>query len=147
MCLQQPLDYCKRSQTHSRLLLCQFHAKKAWVDNLLPKVSAIERHHLCHGMCQLMQCITESTFSAQCEDLKVEYANKPGVWKYIEGRWCGLTCVWRKLWPKFGRMFNYGHVDTSQYYGETLAVYQIYCLERENKPINYRSCACFHRGL
>ena len=103
----------QRSQTHCRLLLCQFHAKKAWLDNLLPKVSATERNHLYNQMCQLMQCITESTFSAQCEELKVEYANKPGVWQYIEGGWCGLTCVWRKLWPKFGRMFNYGHVDTT----------------------------------
>ena len=32
----------QRSQTHCRLLLCQFHAKKSWVDNLLPKVNATE---------------------------------------------------------------------------------------------------------
>ena len=103
----------QRSQTHCRLLLCQFHAKKSWVDNLLPKVSANERSHLYQRMCQLMQCITESSFNAMCEELKVEYVDKPGVWQYIEGGWCGLTCVWRKLWPKFGRMFNYGHVDTT----------------------------------
>ena len=59
-----------------------------------------------------MQCITESSFNAMCEELRVEYAAKPGVWQYIGG-WCGLTCVWRKLWPMFGRMFSYGHVDTT----------------------------------
>ena len=29
------------------------------------------------------------------------------------GGQCGLICVWRNLWPKFGRIFNYGHVDTT----------------------------------
>ena len=82
------------------------------MDNLLPKVSATERIHLYQRMCQLMQCITESAFNAICEELKVEYADKPGVWQYIGG-WCGLTCVWRKLWLKFGRLFNYGYVDTT----------------------------------
>ena len=72
-----------------------------------------KRNHLFQRMCQLMQCITESTFSVTCEELGVEYADKPSVWQYIRGRWCGLTYVWRKLWPKFGRMFNYGHVDTT----------------------------------
>ena len=43
-----------------------------------------------------MQCITESTFNAMCEELKVEYAEKPGVWQYIGG-WCGLTCVEESL--------------------------------------------------
>ena len=75
----------QRSQTHWRLLMCQFHAKKSWVDNLLPKVSATERSHLYQRMCQLMQCITKSAFNAMCEELKVEYADKPSVWQYIEG--------------------------------------------------------------
>ena len=22
-----------------------------------------------------------------------------------------MTCLWRKLWPKFGRLLNYKHVD------------------------------------
>ena len=26
---------------------------------------------------------------------------------------CGQTCVWRSVWPKFGRLLNYGHVDTT----------------------------------
>ena len=86
----------QRLQTHCRLLLCQFHAKKSWVDNLLPKVSATERSHLYQRMCQLMQCITKSAFNAMCEELKVEYAEKPGVWQYIGG-WCGLTCVEESL--------------------------------------------------
>ena len=85
------------SQTHCRLLLCQFHTKKSWVDNLLPKVSATERNALYQRTCQLMQCIIESAINAMCEELKVEYADKPDVWQYIDEGWCDLTCVWRKL--------------------------------------------------
>ena len=96
----------QQSQTHCWLLLCQLHAKNLWMDNLLPKVSVVERNHLYQRMCQLMHCITESTFNAMCEELKVQ--------QYIEGGWCGLTCVWRKFWPMFGIMFNYGHVDTTK---------------------------------
>ena len=103
----------ERSQTRCRLLLCQFHAKKSWVDNLLPKVSAAERNPLYQRMCQLMHCINESSFNVMCEEVRQEYLDKPGVWQYIEGGWCGQTCVWRSLWPKFGRLFNYGHVDTT----------------------------------
>ena len=61
-----------------------------------------------------MHCITESSFNVMCEEVRQEYSDKPGVWQYIEGGWCGQTCVWRSLWPKFGRLFNYGHVDTAK---------------------------------
>ena len=58
-----------------------------------------------------------------------------------------MTCVWRKLWPKFGRLFNYGHVDiTNIVERHNLAVYHVYCFERKNKPIYYRYCACLNRG-
>ena len=88
------------SQTHCCLWLCQFHANKSWVDNLLPKVSNTNRNHLYEGMCQLMHCITESVFNAMCEELKVEYVDKPDVWQKYR-RMYSLTCVWRELWPKF----------------------------------------------
>ena len=87
--------------------------KKSWVNNLLPKVSVAERNHLYQWMCQLIHRITQSVFNVMCEELKLEYVDKPSVWQYIEGGSCDLTCAWRKLWPKFGRLFNYGHVDTT----------------------------------
>ena len=48
-------------------------------------------------MCQLMHCITEFASNAMCEELKVEYVDKPGVYQYIEGGWFGLTCVSRNM--------------------------------------------------
>ena len=38
-----------------------------------------------------MDCITESVFNVMCEELKVEYVDKPDVWQYVEGEWCGIT--------------------------------------------------------
>ena len=35
------------------------------------------------------------------------------VCEYIKGGWCGMHCEWRSLWPKFGYLFAYGHVDTT----------------------------------
>ena len=60
-----------------------------------------------------MHCIGESSFNAMCEKVRQEYSNKPRVWQYIEGGWCGQNCVWRSLWPKFSKLFNYEHVDTT----------------------------------
>ena len=60
-----------------------------------------------------MHCISESSFKAMCEEVRQEYSEKPGVWHYIEVGWCGQTCVWRILWPKLAKLFNYGHVDTT----------------------------------
>ena len=47
-----------------------FHAKKSWVDNLLPEVSVVERNHLYQWMCQLIHCITEYAFNVICEEVR-----------------------------------------------------------------------------
>ena len=46
----------------------------------------VERKHLYQWMCvELMHHITKSAFNATCDELKVEYVDKPDVWQYIEG--------------------------------------------------------------
>ena len=57
----------EKTQTKCNILLCWFQARKAQVDNLLPKVCDVERNHLYQRMCQLMHCIMESAFDAMCE--------------------------------------------------------------------------------
>ena len=44
----------ERQQKSCFILLCWFHVKKAWVDNLLPKVHGTEKDKLYKCMCQLM---------------------------------------------------------------------------------------------
>ena len=66
--------------------------KKSWVDNILANLSVAKRNHLYQQMCQLMYCIIETTFNAMCEDLIVEYEDKPSVWQYRRMVWHDL-CV------------------------------------------------------
>ena len=83
------------------------------MDNLLPKASVVERNHLLS-----MDVATHALHygnDLQCYVWGVKGAIRghTHVWQYLEGGWCGMTCVWRNLWPKFGRLFNYGHVVTT----------------------------------
>ena len=92
----------ERQQRSCQSCLCWFHVKKAWVDILLPKVIALVRNQLYEQMCQLMHCFIRREF---------KYIGRKGVCQYVGG-WCGMHCAWRNLWPKFGRLFSCGHVDT-----------------------------------
>ena len=61
-----------------------FHTKKSWVENLLPKVSVVERNRLYQRMCQLMHCATKYAFNVMCEEVMQEYSDNPDDWQYIE---------------------------------------------------------------
>ena len=55
----------------------------------------------------------EFTFNIMCGEVMQEYKDKAELYNYIEGGWCGRISVWRKLEPKCQRLFEYGHVDTT----------------------------------
>jgi hypothetical protein len=46
-------------QVRFHLLLCWFHAKKAWVEHLLSKLPEAERGDLYKAMCSILDSITE----------------------------------------------------------------------------------------
>ena len=123
-----PLWYMLCSSNHGFILLCWLHVKKASIDNLLPKVVVVERHKVYQCTCQLMHSCIEFNVSMLCE-LMAEYKEKRCLWRM--GR---KHCVWRNLWPRFGRLFAYGHIEIWHYQpcGETLAIYKIHSLERKN---------------
>ena len=85
--------------------------KKAWVDHLLPKVNGMERDKLYDRMCQLMYCSKEEQFNHVYAEIMEDYKDQKQVCIYINNCRCNLT--WKNTWPKFGRMFAYGHVDTT----------------------------------
>ena len=85
--------------------------KKAWVDHLLPKVNGMERDKLYDRMCQLMNCSKEEQFNHVYAEIMEYYKDQKQVCIYIKNCWCNST--WRNTWPKFGRMFAYGHVDNT----------------------------------
>jgi hypothetical protein len=63
----------KRQQNSCFILLCWFHVKKAWVDNLFPKVHGTEKDKLYNCMCQLMHCSKEKEFDLVYSDIMEEY--------------------------------------------------------------------------
>ena len=101
----------KRQQTSCLIFLCWFHVKKAWVEHLLPKVHGMERDKLYDHMCRLMYCSKEEEFNQVYGSILEVYKEHKNVCLYIKNCWCNDT--WKKTWPKFGRMFSYGHVDTT----------------------------------
>ena len=58
------------TQTKCHLLLCNFHTKKAWVENLLSKVGENERDELYKAMCILMDAESEIEFEENYNTFK-----------------------------------------------------------------------------
>lgn len=102
-----------RRQVAGHVLLCWFHAKKAWVENLLPQVPADMRDHVYDSLSNLMHTTTEESFQAKYETLLQQYSGHLNIQRYISNGWCGYACEWQKRWPKFGRLFPHGNVDTT----------------------------------
>lgn len=55
----------------------------------------------------------EVDFERGYQDLLQNYATYTNVQRYVTNGWCGHDCPWRSRWPKYGRLFNYGNVDTT----------------------------------
>lgn len=64
-------------------------------------------------MTSLMYSVSEFDFQQKYELLLQNYSTYPNVQRYVTNGWCGQDCPWRKRWPKYGRLFNYGNVDTT----------------------------------
>lgn len=102
-----------RVQTGCHVLVCWFHTKKAWVENLLPQVPIDKRDHIYSALSELMQTPTEEEFETRYQQLLMTYSMHANVQRYVSNGWCAKTCIWRNRWPKFGRMFPHGKVDTT----------------------------------
>ena len=64
-------------------------------------------------MTTLMYSASEFDFQQNYHSLLQNYATYPNVLRYVTNGWCGRDCMWRRRWPKFGRLFNHGNVDTT----------------------------------
>ena len=100
-------------QTKCQLLLCWFHAKKAWVEHLLPKLPEAQRNDLYKDMSAMLEAITEDGFNKAYGRFKTKYANHIGVLKYVEKGWAGDNSPWKRMWPRWARMFRHGHANTT----------------------------------
>lgn len=98
-----------------RILLCWFHAKKAWVDHLLPKVKKEERAELFRRMDGLLLSDNEGVHQERLAQFRAAYAASEykSVISYVESGWVGEGCVWKDMWPLFKRAFRHGDVNTT----------------------------------
>ena len=69
------------------MLLCWFHAKKAWVENLLLKLLKERWIELYKYMCNMLKAMTKKDFNKVYERFKTTYANDADVLKYVEKGW------------------------------------------------------------
>lgn len=60
-----------------------------------------------------MQAHIEQEFEEIFQSFLLQYSSHLNVCRYVSNGWCGHTCIWRERWPKFGRLFPHGNVDTT----------------------------------
>lgn len=60
-----------------------------------------------------MQAPTVQAFDERLHSFMLEYSQHVNICRYVSNGWCGPTCIWRTRWPKFGRLFPHGNVDTT----------------------------------
>ncbi|KAI8485824.1 hypothetical protein Bbelb_363760 [Branchiostoma belcheri] len=71
--------------TKCRLLLCWFHVKKAWTENLLPKLDGQMAADVYDRLCELMLQPTWQSFDDNFAQFYAEYEDVQQVTKYLRG--------------------------------------------------------------
>lgn len=85
-------------------MLCSFELMQVPKEN---------RDDVYNTLSNMMQAPTEEAFEDKFQAVLEQYSAHPKVCRYITNGWCARTCIWRKRWPKFGRLFPHGSVDTT----------------------------------
>ena len=102
-------------QIGARVLLCHFHVMKAWSENLLTSIPNEDKDRVWRALHVLMLCPNESHFDENLRNFCVEFQHIPRFAIYINSGWAGINVPWRRLWPRFGRLFAYGGMDTTNH--------------------------------
>jgi len=104
-------------QVTRKVLLCHFHVIKAWSENLLTRVPIPEKNKLWLALHVLMHCPKEEHFEDNLKKFYEDFQHIPSMANYMEAGWVGQNVQWRKLWPRFGRLFAYGGMDMTNHIG------------------------------
>jgi hypothetical protein len=62
-----------------------------------------------------MHCPVEEHFDDNLKKLYEDFQYIPNVPDYIDTGWASETVPWRRLWPRFGQLFAYGGMDTTNH--------------------------------
>jgi hypothetical protein len=95
-----------------RVLLCHFHVMKAWTENFLTHVPIPDKESLWRTLHVLMHYLVEEHFDDNLKKLYEDFQHISNVADYIDAGWAGESVPWRRLWPRFGRLFACGGMDT-----------------------------------
>ena len=60
-----------------------------------------------------MHCRAEEAFDDLYNTMIYEYKEVRPVLSLLDRSWCGPNCNWKSMWPRFGRLFPHGNVDTT----------------------------------
>jgi hypothetical protein len=71
-------------QIRCHLLLCWFHAKKAWIEHLLHKLPEAIQDNLYKAMCLILDSVTKVEFDAIYCRMKATHASNNGVLMYVQ---------------------------------------------------------------
>ena len=105
----------EKFQVSGNVLLCHFHVIKAWSENLLTRVPAIDKDNIWRALHFLMHCLQEQQFDKNLKRFYERFQYILNVRDYIEKGWAGEDVSWKRLWPRLGRLFTYGGMDTTNY--------------------------------
>jgi hypothetical protein len=102
-------------QIAGRIFLCWFHVMKAWSENLLTRVPISEKDKVWQSLHVLLNCPREDHFKENLRKFYADFEHILGVEEYIRSGWADDTVPWKMMWPKFGRLYAYGGVDTTNH--------------------------------
>ena len=60
-----------------------------------------------------MHAATEVDFERMYTNFKEEYSMHKNIVRYVSNGWCEKMCIWREMWPRFGRLFSHKNVETT----------------------------------
>ncbi|KAJ7559641.1 hypothetical protein O6H91_04G094800 [Diphasiastrum complanatum] len=124
-------------QVACRVLLCWFHVKRDWLENLLPEVPVECRKDVYQSLNDMMMSVSERKFTSLLHDFYERYSDQPSICKYVNFSWAGSECIWRKMWPRHCRLFEHKEVETT-IFAERLWQYIKYNLLRGRSNRNVR---------
>ena len=102
-------------QIAGRVLLCHFHVMKAWSEHLLTRVPSDDKDRVWQALNILMYCPNEGHFDENLRRFILEFHHIPLFKQHTSTGWTGAHVPWKRLWPRFSRLFNYGGVNTTNH--------------------------------
>ncbi|EFJ28401.1 hypothetical protein SELMODRAFT_411147 [Selaginella moellendorffii] len=122
-------------QVASHVLLCWSQVRREWMESLMLEALPTQRREVYQALNQMMLATTENSFDLLIHSFKEKFKDQPTLCEHVNLKWSGHGCVWRRMWPKFGRMSEHGEIETTNF-AERVWSYIKYTLLRGRSKCN-----------